>query len=336
MIINAPNLNLFFTAMDTRYSQAFELAQSWADKIATPYPCGTENWQQGWIGMLDRMREWVGPRVVRTPAPQAYVVPIKPFELTIGIDKFKLEDDTHGIYFPIASHIGQQMKKWPDYQLRDLFQASGSYSGLAQIGADEVTHWNNAHPVDFYDAAKGTYCNDYGTAGVVVNGVTVGGAFSANAWSTMWVDMTTRKNEANETWGIVPDLTMLPAQLNFPGKTIIQASFFSPPQLGALGAGSGANGPFVGAMENPLKGATDLFCNPDIANESDTYYMFAANGWVIKPFGWVLRKAPVMIPRVDPTDPVVFELHQFQWGAEARGVPALGLPAFSSRSGKDS
>jgi phage major head subunit gpT-like protein len=335
MLITPANLNIFFTTLDTLFSEAFELAPTWQEQIATPYTATSEAWLMGWIGMLDKLRPWQGARVTHTPAPQTYGVTIQNFEGTWGIDKFKLADDLHDIYFPVAKHIGQQAKKWPDYNVRDLIQGNGIYSSTsAQTGPDGVSFWNASHPVDFYDAAKGTYCNDYGTGGVSVNGVTVGGAFATNAWATVWEDMATRKNESNEAMGLLPDMTMVPPQIHFPARTLIQGAFFAPPVLGNLGTGAAAsaNAPFVGAMDNPLRGSTDLMMNPDLASAPGAWYMLTTK-WAIKPFGWVLRAAPVMVPRLDPTDPVVFETHTFVWGCEARGVAAWGLPFLASRSG---
>ncbi len=98
MQLTTANLKYFFTALETRFWQAYKAAPTWHQQIATEYPVGTEQWVSGWIGMLNKMRVWDGPRIVNTPAPQTYLVPIQPFELTWGIDKFKIEDDTHGIY----------------------------------------------------------------------------------------------------------------------------------------------------------------------------------------------------------------------------------------------
>jgi len=332
MLITPGNLNVFFTTLDTLYSEAFQLAKPWHEQIATTYPSSSETWLMGWLGMLDKLREWQGPRITRTPAPQTYSANIKNFEGTWTIDKFKLADDQHGIYYPLAKHIGQQAAKWPDYNVRDLLQGNLTYAGAAQIGTDGLTHWNTAHPVDFWDAAKGTYPNDYGTAGVVVNAVTVGGLFSTNSYNSIWEDMATRKNESNEAMGLLADLTAAPPQLSSAAKTLLQSQFFAPPQLGPLGSGAGANAPFVGAMENPLRGSTDLMVVPDFAAQPTAFYLLASK-WPIKPFGWVLRQAPVMIPRMDPADPVVFDQHSFVWGAEARGVAVWGLPFLSSRSG---
>lgn len=333
MLITPANLDFFFTALETRFWQAYANAPQWYTKVSTVYPCSTEAWISGWMGMLDKLRVWKGSRLVRNPAPQTYGVTMLPFELTEEIDKFKLADDQHGIYTPLVAMMGENAAKWPDYTLRDLLQGNGEFAGTQpQLGTDGVTHWNAAHPVDVWDASKGTYPNDYGTVGVVVDGVTVGGTFSTNAFATIWQDHASRKHEGGEAIGTIPDLTMVPAQLHFPAKTLLQSMFFSPPQLGTLGSGAGANAPFVGNLDNPLRGSTDVLMNPDIAEEPTAFYLLDTRR-AIKPFGWVLRQAPSITPRTSPQDPAVFDRHAFIFGVEARGAPAWSLPWLSSRSG---
>lgn len=328
MIISPANISYFFTALDTTFWQAFQNAPVWSPQIATTYPTGTEQWVMGWIGMLDKLRVWKGARIVRTPAPQTYGVTILPFELTEAIDKFKLEDDTYGIYTPMIAHMGEESKKWPDYALRDLLEATGDFaSTAAQLGTDGVSHWSGSHPVDFYDSAKGTYPNDYGASGTTVNSVTVGGAFSPTAYASVWTDHANRKNESGEKIGVLPDLTMVPTYLQFHAKTLLQAVFFSPQH--ELAATTGQT--YVGAMDNQLRGSSDLLVNPDLSSQV-AWYMFTTKK-TVKPLGWVLRAAPQLTPRVAPTDPSVFDSHQYLYGVEARACPAWSLPWLSSRSG---
>ncbi len=334
MLITPTNLALFFTALDTRFSQAFELTPTWNEQIVTTYPTATEQWVQGWLGALDKLRVWRGARVVHTPAPQTYGASVVPFELTQAIDKFKLEDDTHGIYGPMISHMGAESAKWPDYAVRDLIEATGDWAGtVAQTGVDGVSHWSASHPIDFWDAAKGTYTNDYGASGSSINSTTVGGAFATNTWASVYQDHASRKNESGEKIGVLPDLTMVPTYLGFAAKTVLQSQMFAPPvmqQLGTAAAGQ-PNAPFVGAMNNPLQGATDLMINVDLTSQVAWYQLTTKK--IIKPFGWVLRSAPMIVQRTNPQDPAVFDSHTFIYGVEARAVPVWGLPWMSSRSG---
>ena len=78
MLITPQNLNIFFTAVETRFWTAYTAAPLVYQKLATTYPVATEQWVSGWIGMLDKLREWQGSRVVHTPAPQTSFAPVRP------------------------------------------------------------------------------------------------------------------------------------------------------------------------------------------------------------------------------------------------------------------
>lgn len=332
MEITPSNLNVFFSALETSAWKAYSTTEVVYTKICTPYPCGTEFFLDGWIGMLDTMREWVGPRLTRSPAPQTYQVGIQNFELTEQIDRFKLEDDTYGIYYPTVAMMGMNMKKWPDYQVRDLLENAKSQVGARQKSIDQINHWSASHPVDFYDPSKGTYVNDF-TGGVSVAGITVGGGLAVNSFATVWQEMASRKSESGEKLGLIPDLTMTPTQLKQTAATILQAQFFGAPIIGNLGAGApgGTNYAFQGSTENVLKSWSDLLVWPDLSSASNWYQLVANKP--VKPFGWVMRQAPDFVSRVNPQDPAVFDAHTFIYGTMARGTPIWRFPWLSARSG---
>lgn len=335
MIITQPNLQFFFTATETRFWTAYGVTPRALDKLATTYPVGTEQWVSGWIGMLDRARKWLGSRVAHQPAPQTYLVRIDPYELTEEIDEFRLKDDTYGIYNPTITMMGENMKKEPDYSLRDLIQNQGDQTGVLQNGIDGLAHWNTAHPVDFYDASKGTYCNDFTGGGFTVNGVNVGGALALNSFSTLWEEMSERKSESGEKLGLVPDLTTTGSRLKLTIDTILQAQFLGAPVVGNLGAGSSPNSAMIGSSENVLKGWTDRLCWADLGGSStydQIWYQLVTNK-PVKPFSWLQREAPNFVYRIDPKDPNVFDKHSYLYGSMARWNPAWGFAWLSARSG---
>lgn len=324
MLITPTNLSFFFTGLETRFWTAYDVAPTFYDKVATTYPVGTEQWVSGWMGMLQKMREWKGSRVVNTPAPQTYLVPMQVFEQTNSIDQFKLEDDTFGVYYPIVTDMGMQSRKWPDYQLRDLLQNTGSQTGPRQNGLDGLTHWNTAHPVNFYDASFGTYCNDFRGGGVSINGVLTGGALGINSFSTLWQEMSARKSESGEPIGLMPDLSQFPSQLKLTADTILQAQFMGQPTVGNLVSN-------VGATENMLKGWTDRLITAELNANPTTWFMLVTNR-PVKPYSWLLRQAPNFVYRNQPQDPVVFDTHTFLYGSMSRGAPAWGFAWLSSIS----
>jgi len=335
------SIQVFFTQADTRFQWGIRNAMLWSSEFATTYQSETEQVLQGWIEMPDNMRPWRGARVVQDPAPQTYQVPMIPWEITMGIDRFAFMFDRWGLYMPMAQRIGQKTAKLQDYAIRDMMQANGELGTAPYtLGPDGLPFWNSAHPVDFWDPSKGTYANDYGTAGVVVGGQTVGGTFSTNAYASAWADMSGRKNASNEAIGVNPDRLLVPSQLRFPGGVVLQSAMFAPQSIMTLGGGNvgtpgsplPANAPFVGAMDNPLRGSADLRWTPDL-NAQPTAWFLADTSDVIKPFGWAQHTAPTFVIRNAETDPVVFDQHRYLMGAFAIATPHWGFGFNLSRSG---
>jgi phage major head subunit gpT-like protein len=340
MLITPSNLQILFTAIETRFSQAFTIEELFYTRLCTTYPVGTEAWISAWLPMTDKLREWVGPRITRTPAPQTYMVPIKLFEATYGVDKYKIMDDTYGVYYPTVQRLGQQAAKWPDYQLRDLLQNQGSWQGAFQNGTDGIAHWSTAHPIDFYDSSKGTYPNDYSNGGVVINSITVGGRLHANAFATVVEDMSRRKSENGESQQVNADLLVVPPMLKLTASAILQAQFMGLPVVGFQGTGTGANAALVGTTENVMKAWTDMLMWRDLGGSTsigggtydDIWYVLDTSK-PIRPFSWLQNMAAQFAFLINPTDSVVFNTHTFQYGVEARGSAAWSLPFLSSRSG---
>lgn len=340
-LLSPTNINVFFTMADTRFSQGIRNAQLWSSEWATTYSSQTETILHGWLEMPDNMRIWHGPRVVQDPAPQTYSVPMLPWEITMALDQFALMDDTYGLYAPIAERIGQKTAKLQDYALRDLLQGNGQLGAAPfSVGTDGLSMWNTAHPVDIWDPSKGVYPNDYGAAGVSVGGITVGGLFSTNAYATAWSDMSGRLNASGEAIGVNPDRLLVPSQLRFPAAVVIQSAMFAPQSIMTLGGGNfptpgaplPANAPFVGAMDNPLRGSADLRWTPDLNRQPTAWYLGDTSD-IMKPLGWAVHTAPTFVVRNSPQDPIVFDQHRYLWGSWARATPHWGFPWNMSRSG---
>lgn len=339
--LSPANIQFFFTLADTRFSLGIRNAVRWSDEWCTTYSAETENILHGWIEMPDNMRIWRGARVVQDPAPQTYSVPMLPWEITMGLDQFAFLFDRMGIYAPIAQRIGQKTGKLQDYAVRDMLQGNGELGAAPfSVGPDGLTFFNTAHPVDVWDPSKGVYPNDYGTAGVSVGGITVGGLFSTNAYVTLWNDMSGRVNASGEAIGVNPNKVLVPSQLRFPAAVVLQSMLFSPPQIATLGGGNvptpgsptPANAPFVGAMDNPLRGSADMRWTPDLNKQPTAWYLGDTSDTML-PLGWAQHTAPTFVVRNAPTDPVVFDQHKYLWGSWAIATPHWGFNWTLSRSG---
>lgn len=324
MILTNPNLAFLFTTIDTSYWDAFNVTATVNPMIATEIQCSTETWLAGWIGSLDKMRLWEGSRLTRSVGPQTYSVTPKHFELTLGIERDKVLDDSYGIYYPMAQGMAIQAKKAPDYELRDLINGTGNWTGLPQKCADGLSQWNASHPVDVFDSAKGTYCNDY-LGGVSVDGVTIGGALGITSFVTIYQQMALRKNQSGEAMGLMVDTLLHSPMLKFTADSILQNQFLAAPTIGNL---TGQ----VGQIENTLRGWAAPLCWGDLGANPNRFYELVTKQ-PVKPFLVINRQSAEYQTLTSPTDPNVFNQKTFMFGVDSRFAPGWGPTFLSSRSG---
>lgn len=132
MLINKQNLQSMFDGFNTRFNEAFAGAESVYEQIATTMPSSGRQESYGWLGQIPGMREWLGPRIVKSLALQSYTIKNKPFESTIGIDRDDIEDDQYGVFGPLFSEMGRRAKLHPQeliFALAKLGFSSNCYDG---------------------------------------------------------------------------------------------------------------------------------------------------------------------------------------------------------------
>jgi phage major head subunit gpT-like protein len=124
--------------------------------------------------------------------------------------------------------------------------------------------------------------------------------------------------------GILPNLLVVPPQLEQAGRQILNADFIAP--TAAVG-GNAAN-----VMQtNTLKGSADLLVVPQLANEATAWYLLVTN-LPIKPFVFQRRKSPTFQQFTDPTSPDVFKRRKYVYGTDARGAAGYTLPILAYRA----
>lgn len=295
--------------------------------IATELPCSSTQLVLGWTGLMPKMRGWFGPRQPHEPSPETYTVIMIPYENTYAIDRFTLDDDQFGVLYRMLPDMARQAKRQPDYEIRDLIENAGLYTGSRQIGFDGLTHWNSAHPIDVYNAGAGTFSNTT-IGGQSIGGTTIGGTISPTAFTSVFEYMMTIKGQDGERLGIKPNKLMHPPTLKAEVELILKSTFFAPPSWGAYAPITGQ----VGAADNPLKRFGVEPIQNDFLSSNTQWYLLDTTK-AFKPFLWVNREATRMVPRTNETDPAVFDTHTFQWGQWNRKSAAWDYPFLSHRSG---
>ena len=332
------NLNLFLSDLTTAFGTVYltdPLEANW-QAIATEVPINTEQYVAAWTGMMPKAKVWQGPRNVYSPAPQTYTVIPKPFEITYGMDRFQLDDDKHGVYFRMVPDMVRQTRRWQAYEIRDMLENTGNWTGAYQLGLDGLTFFNTAHPVDIYQSASGTYCNDFSGGGQNVtytkaNGGTVsiltGGGFGQTAFKTAWEYMPTIKGEDGERLGVRGMTLMHPVNLRGEVEVVLHNTFFAPPTWGSTNLGTQ-----VGAGENYFKRLGVVPYENEFLNDPQMWYL-ADTSRSFKPVMWGLREGWKMVPRYNEDDPVVFDEHFYLIGGWARGCPLWNYSFLMLRSG---
>ncbi len=330
------NFRVFITNINTAFGAVYaDTTDSVWPQYATEVPVTGKIFTAGWTGMMPKMRVWYGPRVTHQPAAQTYSAVPLPYEITYDIDRFDLDDDLFGIYYRMVPDMARQSKRWPNYELRDLLENSGAYTGSAQLGFDGLTYFNTAHPIDLYNSGLGTYSNDFSGGGQVVTypavntggtrSVTVGGAFGPTAFATLFEYMSTLKGEDGERLGIQPSFLMHPVQLKAEVELVLRSQFFAPPSWSTI---TGQ----VGAADNPLKRFGVMPVENIFLTDSGMWYLGDGTK-AFRGMTWALREAVRIVPRMNENDPVVFDEHKYLIGGWGRATAAWGFSFLMARSG---
>lgn len=133
------DLNVNFSGL---FKQGLEGAPSTWKKIATMVPSTAATTAYGWLGQFPQLREWVGDRVVKDMAENAYILPNKKYEGTVGVSRTDLEDDNYGIYSPIVKSMGEESENHID---RNVYGQLAL--GLTTLCYDGQNFFDTDHPV---------------------------------------------------------------------------------------------------------------------------------------------------------------------------------------------
>ena len=114
MIVNQSALKGIFVGFNTIFNKVFSETETKYEKIATTVPSKTKEENYKWLGKIPSMREWIGDREIQNLSASDYTIKNKDYELTVGVDRNDIEDDTLGIYNPVVSDIAASTKTFPD------------------------------------------------------------------------------------------------------------------------------------------------------------------------------------------------------------------------------
>jgi phage major head subunit gpT-like protein len=142
MIINSGSLAILFRAFNAAFQRGFDGVTPLWNQVATMVPSTTGTEDYGWLGNIPGMREWIGDRLIHNLAQHDYSIKNKPFELTVGVPRPKVEDDQYGVYAPMMEMLGSSASEHPDQLIFALLAA-----GFTTTCYDGQFFFDIDHPV---------------------------------------------------------------------------------------------------------------------------------------------------------------------------------------------
>jgi phage major head subunit gpT-like protein len=306
------NLQAAFLEFNLRFNQAMTFAPIWWDKLAYEQPSVGESVTYSLLDKIARLRKWLAgqPRAIQNASLRSYSLVNDDYELTEEIDRNKFDDDLYGNFAQLFTQMGEQAARWPDDMLATALQAGAAAGSLCYDGQP---FFSTSHPQNI-DAPATTYSN------LNASGL----ALTAANYNTQRAAMMSYNGADGKPLGIIPNLLIVPPQLEQAGKQILNTDWIAP------GTGFGAvaaNAP----SQNTLRGSADLLMVPQLANEPTVWYLAMVTS-SIKPLVFQKRKAPVFQMFTNPTDPEVWKNRKYMFGTDARGAVGYTAPFLISRN----
>lgn len=142
MDLNSQNLQVLFRAYNTLFQRGFAELGGDAELyklFATVVPSTTAVEVYPWLKQLAQLREWIGERVVHGLEGADFSIKNRKFELTYGINRDAIDDDTYGLYGPIFQEFGRSSAEHPNVLTAEVLAANPKcYDGNPLFGNHPV------------------------------------------------------------------------------------------------------------------------------------------------------------------------------------------------------
>ncbi|MFH2098179.1 MAG: Mu-like prophage major head subunit gpT family protein [Pseudomonadota bacterium] len=290
MLVNKSSIAAVFKGLKATFNAAFEGAPSQWAQTAMKVPSSTSLETYAWLSRFPKMREWIGDKVVKALSAFGYTVRNKDWEATVAVDRNDIEDDTLGIYSPLAQEAGYSARQLPDEIVADL--KNNAFTNLCYDGQ---YFYDTDHPV-----ADSTTSNK-GTAALSA----ASQALAQASYGAARIAIMSFKDDEGRPLGLVSDTLEVPPALESTARLLLE------------------NDNLADDTPNPWKGTAKVLVNPRLT--SSTAWFLHVTTRAIKPFVYQERKAPVFVQQTTEENDDVFNRKEFKFGAEARANGGYGF-----------
>lgn len=304
MLITQANLDQLRVTFEARFQEGYSAAPLTLAPLYFDVPSSTRSNRYGWIAQQLGLREWIGARVAQNLSEHEYTLVNKPYEGTVEVDKFDIEDDNLGLYTGVQMpQLGEAVRKHPEALAADLLVAN-------PLAFDGLSFFNDAHLTYAPAGSTQTYDNNYTLA------------LNATNLNTIMSAATQIPGEDGKPLGVKYTHIVVPPILEFPAKQILKSATYA-----SLIAGEGSG---AVRIDNQMQGALDLIVAPYLS-AANIFYLFDLSK-AIKPLVHQVRAPALFVSRDNVQDPKVFDLRKFTYGVELRDNMGVSLPFLGARS----
>ncbi len=287
MLVNKANLTAVFINLKTTFNKAFDAAPVVWPKIAMLVPSTSKQNDYSWLSRFPKMRKWIGEKFIKSLKALSYTVENDDFEATVEVDRNDIDDDSLGIYGPMAQEAGFSSKQLPDEIVMDLVN-----NGFTKTGYDGQFFYDTDHPVGNPAVSvsnKGTFKLKADT--------------HANALASLGVARTAIRKFTDDELrplNLIPDTLLVPPALEDTANTLMTAERLED------------------GKPNPYKGTLTVLVDGRLT--SDTAWFLLVTSRPVKPYIYQERKKPMFVEQTDMSSDDVFKKKKYKYGAEARAA----------------
>jgi len=290
-----------FLGFDTQFQSVFKATPKIWDRIATLKTSVTEEERHLWSAEIGDLREWKGERHFENLQGRVQTLKNKKFEKSFEVPVDRMEDDQYGMYNDKAASLARAAARWPDKIVIDALIAGSS----SATSFDGQYFFDSDHPIDVDNASSGTQSNLFTSR-----------ALNADNLAYIRAQMMSLVDDHGVPLEIMPNLLVVPPQLEYQARQILNTQILGVPVTGSPGGAAG--------QSNVLQGTMDVLVSSRLAGHPTEYYLMDTTRSV-KPLIFQQRMAPIFAWRNRPEDDNVFERDVLQYGVKARGAAGYGL-----------
>ncbi len=288
MLVNKESLTAVFINLKTTFNKAFAAAESQWAQTAMLVPSGSSENRYDWLDRFPRMSKWIGDKVIKSLKAFTYTIVNEDWAATVSVRRNDIEDDTLGIYGPMAEDASYGAATLGDEIVSDL-----KNNAFTSECYDGQYFYDTDHPVE---DGSGNVSSVANKATTVLQSDTKAHAIASYGAARAAIQKFT--DNQGRPLGLMSDTLEVPPALEAVARTLIYADKLDD------------NSP------NPYKGTAKLIVNPRLT--SDTAWFLHVTTRPVKPFILQQRKAPVFVQQINMDSDDVFMRGEYKFGAEAR------------------